>query len=139
MTTAVLRRMASLRATPSLTQSTHILIQTHCTTAMLPVPGSVPRPSTPQGIAAKNSRAEFSAPCRTTKFPRDIPPLPWYRATLPQMAMAGFLPFSAIYIELYYIFASIWGHKARTLSVLLQSAAVHNDWLLPVGAARTVL
>lgn len=30
-----------------------------------------------------------------------------------QMAMAGFLPFSAIYIELYYIFASIWGHKVR--------------------------
>jgi hypothetical protein len=29
------------------------------------------------------------------------------------MAMAGFLPFSAIYIELYYIFASIWGHKVR--------------------------
>jgi hypothetical protein len=49
--------------------------------------------------------------CRTTKFPRDIPPLPWYRTTGPQMLMAGFLPFSAIYIELYYIFASIWGHK----------------------------
>ena len=29
------------------------------------------------------------------------------------MLMAGFLPFSAIYIELYYIFASIWGHKVR--------------------------
>lgn len=27
------------------------------------------------------------------------------------MVMAGFLPFSAIYIELYYIFASMWGHK----------------------------
>jgi len=26
---------------------------------------------------------------------------------------AGFLPFSAIYIELHYIFSSIWGHKAR--------------------------
>lgn len=50
-------------------------------------------------------------PCRTTKFPRDVPPLPWYRTAVPQMLMAGFLPFSAIYIELYYIFASIWGHK----------------------------
>lgn len=27
--------------------------------------------------------------------------------------MAGFLPFSAIYIELHYIFNSIWGHKVR--------------------------
>lgn len=65
------------------------------------------------GIAAKNSKTEFNAPCRTSKFPRDVPPLPWYRTTFPQMLMAGFLPFSAIYIELYYIFASIWGHKVR--------------------------
>jgi hypothetical protein len=98
-------------------------------------------------------------PKRTNKYPREIPLLPWYRSTLPQMAMAGFLPFSAIYVEvrghrrgasqrpcaaaplarrpgpfpacpplirlppiclppslplppqLYYIFASVWGHK----------------------------
>jgi len=40
-----------------------------------------------------------------------VPELPWYRTTIPQMAIAGFLPFSAIYVELYYIFASVWGHK----------------------------
>lgn len=33
--------------------------------------------------------------------------------------MAGFLPFSAIYIELYYIFASIWGHKVYTIYSIL--------------------
>ena len=71
------------------------------------------------GIAAKNSKSEFNAPCRTSKFPRDIPPLPWYRTAFPQMLMAGFLPFSAIYIELYYIFASIWGHKVGPLACLL--------------------
>ncbi|GFR44323.1 hypothetical protein Agub_g5536 [Astrephomene gubernaculifera] len=71
------------------------------------------------GIAAKNSKVEFNAPCRTTKFPRDIPTLPWYRSTVPQMLMAGFLPFSAIYIELYYIFASIWGHKVYTIYSIL--------------------
>lgn len=71
------------------------------------------------GIAGKNSKAEFQAPCRTTKFPREIPPLPWYRYTVPQMAMAGFLPFSAIYIELYYIFASVWGHKVYTIYSIL--------------------
>ncbi len=27
--------------------------------------------------------------------------------------LAGFLPFSAIYIELYYLFASMWGHKVK--------------------------
>ncbi|MEW5307798.1 MAG: hypothetical protein WDW36_010174 [Sanguina aurantia] len=71
------------------------------------------------GIAAKNGRGEFNAPCRTTKYPRDIPALPWYRTALPQMMMAGFLPFSAIYIELYYIFASVWGHKVYTIYSIL--------------------
>lgn len=57
---------------------------------------------------------EFNAPTRTNKYPREIPPLPWYRQTLPQMLMAGFLPFSAIYIELYYIFASVWGKTSNS-------------------------
>jgi hypothetical protein len=63
----------------------------------------------------------FYAPagCRTTKFPREVPPLPWYRDAPAQMVMAGFLPFSAIYIELYYIFASIWGHKLYTIYSIL--------------------
>lgn len=71
------------------------------------------------GIAGKNSKTEFHAPCRTTKYPREIPSLPWYRKAVPQMAMAGFLPFSAIYIELYYIFASVWGHKIYTIYSIL--------------------
>ncbi|CAL5347320.1 unnamed protein product [Camellia sinensis] len=61
------------------------------------------------GIAGKNSTAEFQASVRTTKYPREIPPLPWYRGALPQMAMAGFFPFNAIYIELYYIFTMSGG------------------------------
>lgn len=36
-----------------------------------------------------------------------------------QVFMAGFLPFSAIYIELHYIFASVWGHKLYTLYGIL--------------------
>ncbi|KAK9806376.1 hypothetical protein WJX72_012132 [[Myrmecia] bisecta] len=71
------------------------------------------------GIAGKNTRGEFSAPCRTNKYAREVPPLPWYRQAVPQMIMAGFLPFSAIYIELYYIFASVWGHKVYTIYSIL--------------------
>lgn len=71
------------------------------------------------GIAGKNSKAEFQAPVRTTKYPREIPSMPWYRGAIPQMVMAGFLPFSAIYIELYYIFASVWGHKIYTIYSIL--------------------
>ncbi|KAA6422087.1 MAG: phagocytic receptor 1b-like [Trebouxia sp. A1-2] len=71
------------------------------------------------GIMGKNNRSEFYAPCRTNKYPREIPELPWYRSAVPQMVMAGFLPFSAIYIELYYIFASVWGHKVYTIYSIL--------------------
>jgi len=67
------------------------------------------------GIAGRNMAQPFEAPCRTTKVPREIPPLPWYRKAIWQVIMAGFLPFSAIYIELYYIFAAVWGHKLYTI------------------------
>ena len=43
----------------------------------------------------------------------------WYRQPLAQLFVAGFLPFSAIYIELHYIFASIWGHKIYTMFGIL--------------------
>jgi hypothetical protein len=38
---------------------------------------------------------------------------------MPQMLFAGFLPFSAIYIELHYIFVSVWGHKDFTIFSIL--------------------
>jgi transmembrane 9 superfamily member 1 len=65
--------------------------------------------------------AEFEAPCRTAKVARAIPPYSsHFRRKTVQMVAAGFLPFSAIYIELYYIFASVWGHKTYTVySILL--------------------
>jgi hypothetical protein len=62
------------------------------------------------GIAGHNSR-EYEPPCRTSRVERQIPSVPWYRSAPVQMFMAGFLPFSAISIELHYIFASVWGHK----------------------------
>lgn len=78
----------------------------------------------------------FDAPCRTTKYPREIPPLPWYRGTAAQMLVAGFLPFSAIYIELYYIFTSVWGHMDYTIySVLFVVFCI----LLVVTATITVV
>jgi hypothetical protein len=70
-------------------------------------------------ITGRNTASDFDQPCRTTKVAREIPPAPWYRQRVPQMFMAGFLPFSAIYIELHYIFASVWGHKVYTLFGIL--------------------
>lgn len=73
------------------------------------------------GILAKNwASVEFNAPTRTTKVAREIPSeIPWYRGRPFQILIAGFLPFSAIYIELHYIFASMWGHQIYTLFGIL--------------------
>jgi len=51
-----------------------------------------------------------------TQIPKDAP---CFRHPIAQMFLAGFLPFSAIYIELHYIFNSIWGHKIYTLFGIL--------------------
>lgn len=71
------------------------------------------------GVAGKNRKDEFLILCQSTKYPRGIPSLRWYRSTIPQMAMAGFFPFSTINIELQYIFASVWGHEVYTLYGIL--------------------
>ena len=76
-------------------------------------------------VVGRNITSEFNPPCRTNKVPREVPPIAsWYRHPLAQLFMAGFLPFSAIYIELHYIFASIWGHKIYTLFGILFLAFV---------------
>jgi len=73
------------------------------------------------GILAKNfGKKDFNAPTRTTKVAREIPSeIPWYKGRFVQMLISGFLPFSAIFIELHYIFASMWGHQIYTLFGIL--------------------
>jgi Endomembrane protein 70 len=78
------------------------------------------------GSMAKNfASPDFNAPTRTTKVAREIPTdVPFYRSRAFQVLIAGFLPFSAIYIELHYIFASMWGHQIYTLFGILFLAFV---------------
>jgi len=73
------------------------------------------------GIIGRNTAKgrPVTLPTRVNKIPREIPTIPWYRQGVCQVFMAGFLPFSAIYIELHYIFASVWGHKLYTLYGIL--------------------
>ncbi|KAM9964345.1 hypothetical protein ACTFIW_004103 [Dictyostelium discoideum] len=71
------------------------------------------------GIAGRRLSENFEAPCRTKNFPREVPPIQWYRRLPCQILIAGFLPFSAIYIELFYIFNSVWGHSTYTLYGIL--------------------
>ena len=57
--------------------------------------------------------------CSSLQRPRTIPDVPFYRSGFMQMLLAGFLPFSAISIELHYIFAAVWGHHVYTLFGIL--------------------
>ncbi|XP_062113191.1 transmembrane 9 superfamily member 2-like [Humulus lupulus] len=74
------------------------------------------------GFIGKNSKAEVQAQCQNNKdelkaflngikICRKTLKVPWYRRSLPQMALAGFLPFTAIFVELSYVFSSLWGHR----------------------------
>jgi len=89
------------------------------------------------GVLGRNTAKgrEFVPPSRVNKIPREIPQIPWYRQAACQVFMAGFLPFSAIYIELHYIFASVWGHKLYTLYGILFIAFI---MLLIVTAFITI-
>ncbi|ELT97180.1 hypothetical protein CAPTEDRAFT_172435 [Capitella teleta] len=71
------------------------------------------------GIFGKNWANGFDAPCRTKNISREIPPIPWYRSALAHCIVGGFLPFSAISVELYYIFSTLWGREQYTLYGIL--------------------
>ena len=63
-------------------------------------------------------------PVALPQVPRQIPEVMWYRRGWFQAVVAGLLPFSAISIELHYIFASVWGRKVYTLFGILFLAFV---------------
>ncbi|XP_041361751.1 transmembrane 9 superfamily member 1-like [Gigantopelta aegis] len=71
------------------------------------------------GIFGKNWANSFDAPCRTKNIAREIPSVPWYRSAFAHCVVGGFLPFSAISVELYYIFATLWGREQYTLFGIL--------------------
>lgn len=58
--------------------------------------------------------APFEPPTRVRAVPRQIPGVPWYKSWPFTTAVAGAIPFTAIYIEISYIFASLWSHKLYT-------------------------
>ncbi|XP_024034920.1 transmembrane 9 superfamily member 5 isoform X2 [Citrus clementina] len=59
-------------------------------------------------------RSEFQAPSALNRYPREIPPLPWYQKSPCQMFIVGLLSFSTIALELHHLYASLWGYKIFT-------------------------
>lgn len=86
--------------------------------------------------AIKANQDSNPFPCKTNKLAREIPACRWYQSQITQMFATGFLPFSAIYIELHYIFNSVWGPRIYFLyGILLLAFAM----LLLVAGTVTVL
>ncbi|ETO15621.1 hypothetical protein RFI_21749 [Reticulomyxa filosa] len=84
----------------------------------------------------KNIPAQLNVPiAAVSKVERQIPELPWYRNSWLQIALSGILPFTAIYIELHFLFTAIFGHQVYTLFGILCLAF---SMLLIVTAAVTI-
>jgi len=70
----------------------------------------------------KDVTAKLDVPCKTNIAHREIPPTSWYRHWSFQIIFAGILPFTAIYIELHYVFNAVFGHRVYTLFGILSLA-----------------
>ncbi|KAJ3145407.1 hypothetical protein HDU86_000928 [Geranomyces michiganensis] len=56
-------------------------------------------------------KPKLEHPVRTNQIPRQIPEQPLYLRRVPSILIGGILPFGAIFIELYFIMASIWDNR----------------------------
>lgn len=70
-------------------------------------------------IIGKNSSKPYDVPGRTAKIARKIPNHWWYTKPFLVVGICGLMPFSAIYVEVYFMFSAIWGHKIFQVYELL--------------------
>lgn len=54
----------------------------------------------------------YEHPTKTTSIPRQIPPQPWYTKFIYSILLAGLVPFAVIFIELLFVFQSLWQDKS---------------------------
>ncbi|KAF3094064.1 hypothetical protein TWF706_008606 [Orbilia oligospora] len=57
-------------------------------------------------------RPAYEQPTKTTQIPRQIPVQPWYVKLIPSVFLGGIVPFAVIFIELLFVFKSIWQDKS---------------------------
>jgi hypothetical protein len=70
-------------------------------------------------IIGRNTASDFDAVCRVHKVSRQIPVVPLYRSRWAHCFAGGILPFSAVYIEMRYVFEAVWGHRVYNLFGIL--------------------
>lgn len=54
----------------------------------------------------------WSHPIKANAIPRQIPAQSWYKRSVRTILLAGFVPFAVIFIELMFVFKSLWQDKS---------------------------
>ena len=62
-------------------------------------------------ILGRSMRGNPCNPCRVASLPSPIAPAPFYAQPWFIVLVSGLLPFGAVFIEIFFIFASIWSYK----------------------------
>ncbi|KAK8795624.1 hypothetical protein WA158_000281 [Blastocystis sp. Blastoise] len=62
-------------------------------------------------IIGRNINGIPNYPCRTSSLPSPIPSTPFYTTPVFISFISGLLPFGAIFIEIFFIFTSLWSYK----------------------------
>ncbi|KAA8903594.1 hypothetical protein FN846DRAFT_953893 [Sphaerosporella brunnea] len=57
-------------------------------------------------------RDPWEHPTRTTMIARQMPVQPWYLRPIPSVLLGGLIPFAVIFIELLFVFKSLWQDKS---------------------------
>ncbi|SPN99568.1 related to putative multispanning membrane protein [Cephalotrichum gorgonifer] len=69
---------------------------------------------------------------------RAVPPRPWYARTLQTALLAGLIPFAVIFIELLFVFRSVWQDKSGYYYVFGFMAVVSAILLVTVAEVTVV-
>ncbi|CAJ2513604.1 Uu.00g017230.m01.CDS01 [Anthostomella pinea] len=59
-----------------------------------------------------NRTGAWEHPTKTASIPRQIPQQAWYIKSLQSILLAGLIPFTVIFIELLFVFQSMWQDKS---------------------------
>ena len=77
-------------------------------------------------------------PTRTHVMPRRIPRSTWYGRPIASLLLAGLLPFAVVFIELFFVFRSLWQDKSGYYYVFGYLAAVGLILVLTVTEVTIV-
>lgn len=77
-------------------------------------------------------------PVRTSPTPRAIPNRPWYARTAQTALLAGLIPFAVIFIELLFVFRSVWQDKSGYYYLFGFMAVVSSILLITVAEVTVV-